>query len=757
MNYFKNCLSKINKMKKYRNRFLNSNEIKEELQKLRLLLQEQKINKALKLFNVICHYSPYNIDISYEFACYYAKQNNVERVINYLTKVYDINPEYFDNVKNEQLFSKYINSDDFKDIKEGKHSRTWHNLDFRQIEPVYSAYNVSLHFDTEHKEKIAELFLSFDEQVLSYFWTENSFFTHECIDFLDYVSHFVLESHCDISHVNYERLYLAVKSLSPFLKDVHFLISGECLLYMDEIIIDNGSFYAYRHQLKEAYTDEELRVLEKLVKKYPDDTALNKFLSYEYADCAKFEIKEYKVQKKYKEYEESNISIKEAKKYLQKAFYYYPENPEAFYQQAKFYCSLGKNSKARKYYLQCVNKAPKHFDALYDFGVFEFKQENYQKAIDYLTKVTEKKSVSNEIFYYRGMAYELSGEKNKAENDYKKAVEITPIYNANKLLYYGHKLYNKELYQSALLFYQSVFIKNREHKKDIDEREKKSPDKTFYERKRNEINRTNTNAYISIGVTEDNIGNTEKAVEYYDKALKIKPESITALYNKGLGYQKLNQIKKAEEYYDKALSLDSNYINALNNKAFILLLRKEYQKGLEYAERILKIDKTYVNALLSKGNAYINLKKYKEALEIYKKVIKYEPDSEKGYHGMGCAYSWLKKHKKSNSYYNKALLINPDSSDAYIMLSDIGSNLINTGRYNEALEYLEKAIKINPAYYHPYYCKACMFALTGKNEQALQMIKKTLQLDPSQKESLKNEPDFKSLRDNELFKKLLSI
>ena len=56
-----------------------------------------------------------------------------------------------------------------------------------------------------------------------------------------------------------------------------------------------------------------------------------------------------------------------------------------------------------------------------------------------------------------------------------------------------------------------------------------------------------------------------EAIEYYEFALKLKPDAAFYYNNIGFSYYNLGQIAKAIEYYNKALQLDPNYKVAKNN------------------------------------------------------------------------------------------------------------------------------------------------------------------------------------------------
>jgi tetratricopeptide (TPR) repeat protein len=71
------------------------------------------------------------------------------------------------------------------------------------------------------------------------------------------------------------------------------------------------------------------------------------------------------------------------------------------------------------------------------------------------------------------------------------------------------------------------------------------------------------------GVKKALSGQYEEAITYYDKILKIDPNSGAILYLKGVALDMLGKSEEAVIYYDKVLDVDPNNSIALNNKALL--------------------------------------------------------------------------------------------------------------------------------------------------------------------------------------------
>jgi tetratricopeptide (TPR) repeat protein len=69
------------------------------------------------------------------------------------------------------------------------------------------------------------------------------------------------------------------------------------------------------------------------------------------------------------------------------------------------------------------------------------------------------------------------------------------------------------------------------------------------EGKVNEGRSASTQAY-NKGVNLYNIGKYQEYIEYYDKALALDPNFVSALYNKGNALNDLERYQEAIEYYN---------------------------------------------------------------------------------------------------------------------------------------------------------------------------------------------------------------
>ena len=184
-------------------------------------------------------------------------------------------------------------------------------------------------------------------------------------------------------------------------------------------------------------------------------------------------------------------------------------------------------------------------------------------------------------------------------------------------------------------------------------------------------------------------GDYEKALEYYDKALKVKertlgndhPSTATTYDNMAGVYQEQGDYEKALKYYGKALEIVERTLGndhpstatTYNNMALVYQYQGEYEKALEYYGKALEIvERTLGNDHPYTATTYNNMAgvyqaqgDYEKALEYYEKDLEISertlgsdhPSTATTYNNMAGVYKEQGEYEKALEYYEKALTV----------------------------------------------------------------------------------------------------
>ena len=117
-------------------------------------------------------------------------------------------------------------------------------------------------------------------------------------------------------------------------------------------------------------------------------------------------------------------------------------------------------------------------------------------------------------------------------------------------------------------------------------------------------------------------------------------------------------------------------------------------------------------------------------------------------------------HQRKGNYdraidqYTLALQQNPGNVKAYI---NRGAAYAARGDYDRAIEDDNRAVELKPGHANGWYNRACHYSLKGNRDKALADLARAISLDVKYQEIARQDRDFKNLRDDKDFKKMVNI
>lgn len=118
-----------------------------------------------------------------------------------------------------------------------------------------------------------------------------------------------------------------------------------------------------------------------------------------------------------------------------------------------------------------------------------------------------------------------------------------------------------------------------------------------------------------------------------------------------------------------------------------------------------------------------------EAIRLYRMSIACYPTAE-AHTFLGWTYSFEGQYDEAIEECKKAIAVDPDFGNPY---NDIGAYLINLGKLDEAIPWLEKAIRARryEAYHYPHCNLGRVYFAKGMLKRALEQFEKALAIDPN--------------------------
>jgi len=183
----------------------------------------------------------------------------------------------------------------------------------------------------------------------------------------------------------------------------------------------------------------------------------------------------------------------------------------------------------------------------------------------------------------------------------------------------------------------------------------------------------------------------DEAIQLYEKALKIKPDTASIRYSLSLCYWEKGNFEAASSAYKKAIQSDPTYRTVFNNF------------GWKFKE----------------------LGKWNEAMTEYKKIVSLDPEDPFAYCGIGDVYFQKKKYREARNAYGKSIELKPGYVPAHIGLARTYEKLKLS---DEAIKEYEKAVELDGMVPFALARLGFMYAKTEETDRAISSLKKAINL-----------------------------
>jgi len=147
-------------------------------------------------------------------------------------------------------------------------------------------------------------------------------------------------------------------------------------------------------------------------------------------------------------------------------------------------------------------------------------------------------------------------------------------------------------------------------------------------------NQSYYDAYVQLGLIYST-ANNPLAIDYFNNALKLDPQSVEALYALGLFYQQIEDVENAITIYKRLLVVDPQNAYCHYNLGYVnLVFLKNFEEAVIHFDRAAQLKPDYFEALFNKGYCYELLGEIEKARELYKEVLKIQVNYPRAVEGL---------------------------------------------------------------------------------------------------------------------------
>jgi len=146
----------------------------------------------------------------------------------------------------------------------------------------------------------------------------------------------------------------------------------------------------------------------------------------------------------------------------------------------------------------------------------------------------------------------------------------------------------------------------------------------------------------------------DSAIAEFSKAASIYKQYADAYDQLGLAYYRKNNYEKAVEYYNIALKYNPKKATTYSNLGAIYFNSKQFEKALQVYKEAIKFNPRYADAYQNMGSTLATLGRIDEAIAAFKNGLQYEPNNPQLNKFLGITYQNMGDKQNADYYLNKA-------------------------------------------------------------------------------------------------------
>ncbi len=191
------------------------------------------------------------------------------------------------------------------------------------------------------------------------------------------------------------------------------------------------------------------------------------------------------------------------------------------------------------------------------------------------------------------------------------------------------------------------------------------------------------------------LGNAERAMEDFDKAIELGYNEAHAYTSRGLFHAEMGEFDKAIADYNEAIEINAEDLSPIINRAAVYMSLGQYMKAVEDYTTVLEERKGATSLLHQRAIALKAAGKLEQAVADFQSILEAKPDDYTAVMGLGYLRFQQKEYEQAIEGFAKAIELNPKDAVAF---NNRGYNRHQLGEFAAVLEDYDEAIRLAPKY-----------------------------------------------------------
>ncbi|HEY1648387.1 MAG TPA: tetratricopeptide repeat protein [Terracidiphilus sp.] len=216
----------------------------------------------------------------------------------------------------------------------------------------------------------------------------------------------------------------------------------------------------------------------------------------------------------------------------------------------------------------------------------------------------------------------------------------------------------------------------------------------------------------------------DQAIAEFEKIVALQPKSVEDRMVLGQLYTVKHQPQKAEEEFKTAQAIEPESEDVVLNLARLYAESGDLQHAVKVIEAVPESDRT-PKMEFTLGAAYEQLKESKDAIAAYQRAEDLQPGDLRTIDALAQALFNNDQFDEALKQYKQLAEDDPENNEALIHISEIQRR---QGKYQDALDTIDKALKIDPSSLEAGYNQGLLLDVLGRFDEAAQAYQKMVDL-----------------------------
>ena len=310
-----------------------------------------------------------------------------------------------------------------------------------------------------------------------------------------------------------------------------------------------------------------------------------------------------------------------------------PSRIELLESAGRYALQLENKDKAKSIFKDLSEQDPFQSSYLNIYSELAIQTKNFEEAISHIQKLINDNGDSSLLKSKLGILYHSSGNSKKGEEVLKALFDKNELNGQHSLALFEIYFDNKDNINAAKVS-DRMIASLPEDWRGYYSRSLVFMDESDYESAVSilaPVSETFSNIFsvqYILGLCYSRIKMNDEAIDFYNRALTISPNSINVLHSIAILYDDIGEWVKSDKIYDQLIDNDPKDAQAFNNYAYSLVERnKDLKRALAYAKKAVELEPKNPSYLDTIGWAYFKMDDLKRAKKYIRQSIEIQDDN----------------------------------------------------------------------------------------------------------------------------------